>query len=630
MKQKFVLIVTVLFMFTGMVTYHSFATEKYTLELLTQPKFINWGKWSDNLLWLSGNNDFLYLDKNGDTHLDVMVIAEKKNLEILGEKEYNSDYPNGMPTNHVSAYDFNSGLALLRIARQGYYVDTNGKIIAESKDSRFPVSEGYILYSGLHDTEEYITDLNGNRKLYGWDGKTPNQWSIYVNEVHEGLVVYSDYSNQLGDFFHPRNKGYRDLLANIVIEAQFDDARPFNQELAFVKMDDKWGIIDKSGNYIASPQFDSFKKASRSGNFVPRDFLNIGPIKVRDDYTVFHDGLAAVGKNIRWIQTGPKSEYVDRKWGYVNKSGDLIVDYIYDDCSLFHENRAFVKKDGKWAIIDTAGKLLTDFEFDSAYRYMNGLAVVMQNHKFGYVDLQGNIVIEPKFDDAKYFYDGVALVKDGMLYRMINEKGDFVSDVVWPFTDVQIDPDSPEMMMYKYNDEWGLAKYVLANENDPSFDSSKWLPLIKPYDSIKFTPEGKGRTIYSIDVNMDTTFIDGDLFIRKNGERILLKAGPSGVVGEGQGINLWEDFISPDDSKLEHGETSPIDEFYGETFMTDKYGEGHHNSEWRDIGFSEIRRANEYVKNIKANGGSVQKGETYGKWLIYDVVGWSWTVPVNQ
>jgi hypothetical protein len=37
---------------------------------------------------------------------------------------------------------------------------------------------------------------------------------------------------------------------------QFDDCRSFSEGLAVVKIEDKWGYIDKTGKIVINPQFD--------------------------------------------------------------------------------------------------------------------------------------------------------------------------------------------------------------------------------------------------------------------------------------------------------------------------------------------------------------------------------------
>ena len=47
----------------------------------------------------------------------------------------------------------------------------------------------------------------------------------------------------------------------------------------------------------------------------------------------------------------------DGKYGYVNKDGVVVVDYIYDDAREQNEfGYSSVKKDGMWGCIDSKGK----------------------------------------------------------------------------------------------------------------------------------------------------------------------------------------------------------------------------------------------------------------------------------
>ena len=50
--------------------------------------------------------------------------------------------------------------------------------------------------------------------------------------------------------------GYIDKKGNIVINPQFDNAHYFRKGLAAVMIGDKWGFIDKTGKYVINPQFD--------------------------------------------------------------------------------------------------------------------------------------------------------------------------------------------------------------------------------------------------------------------------------------------------------------------------------------------------------------------------------------
>ena len=61
----------------------------------------------------------------------------------------------------------------------------------------------------------------------------------------------------------------------------------------------------------------------------------------------FNKGLAAVEKN--------------EKWGFVNKSGDIVIPLQYNYATEYNEGLALVKKDDKWGYINVMTKPLGCF-----------------------------------------------------------------------------------------------------------------------------------------------------------------------------------------------------------------------------------------------------------------------------
>ena len=51
----------------------------------------------------------------------------------------------------------------------------------------------------------------------------------------------------------------------------------------------------------------------------------------------------------------------DDKFGFVDKDGNVVVDYIYDDATEQNEyGYAGIKKDGKWGSIDSKGAVVQE------------------------------------------------------------------------------------------------------------------------------------------------------------------------------------------------------------------------------------------------------------------------------
>lgn len=78
----------------------------------------------------------------------------------------------------------------------------------------------------------------------------------YLGNFAEGLAVYSEKNHWNDNYSY----GYVDEKGNISIKAKWDSAYNFSEGLAVVKVggDDsgKWGVIDKTGNFIVEPEYD--------------------------------------------------------------------------------------------------------------------------------------------------------------------------------------------------------------------------------------------------------------------------------------------------------------------------------------------------------------------------------------
>jgi hypothetical protein len=75
-----------------------------------------------------------------------------------------------------------------------------------------------------------------------------------------------------------------------------------------------------------------------------------------------------------------------------------------------------ILQDGKWGYIDKTGKIVINPQFDNAWRFNDGLAKVRFGEKYGFIDKKGKIVINPQFDGIwGEFSEGLIEV------RLVNE-----------------------------------------------------------------------------------------------------------------------------------------------------------------------------------------------------------------
>src|ERR1700722_5416501 len=101
----------------------------------------------------------------------------------------------------------------------------------------------------------------------------------------------------------------------------------------------KWGFIDKNGKLVIPFRFDDVDldtyggfEDPNLGHFLPKPFAN------------FREGLCAVR--------------VDDHWGYIDKTGRLVIPAQYDEAGAFSEGLAFVRKSRQCGYVDRTGKLV--------------------------------------------------------------------------------------------------------------------------------------------------------------------------------------------------------------------------------------------------------------------------------
>lgn len=150
--------------------------------------------------------------------------------------------------------------------------------------------------------------------------------------------------------------GFIDETGKMVIEPQFDRAWHFAESLAPVLSSGKLGFIDKAGRFIVPAQFD-----------VPHKFWQFPHEKPKSESE--YEQAAATGK-IYDPRSGFRLQYtfhfadglalvrVGDKLGYIDGTGQFVIEPQFDDADPFDRGSARVVVDGKSFYIDRDGKIM--------------------------------------------------------------------------------------------------------------------------------------------------------------------------------------------------------------------------------------------------------------------------------
>ena len=135
---------------------------------------------------------------------------------------------------------------------------------------------------------------------------------------------------------------------------------------------------------------------------------------------------------------------VDGKWGYIDKTGVLVVKPQFDSANRFSEGLGAVAitENGvqKFGYIDSSGRMVIPPQFDQAGEFSGGLAVAEVTKdgaaKCGFIDESGHFVIPAQYTHARSFSEGLcAVTKPGEQWGYIDKTG---AMVIQPhFDDVQ-------------------------------------------------------------------------------------------------------------------------------------------------------------------------------------------------
>ena len=90
---------------------------------------------------------------------------------------------------------------------------------------------------------------------------------------------------------------------------------------------------------------------------------------------------------------------------------------------------AWVKKDGKIGMIDYTGQLILDYQFDEVGSFRDGLAWVWFDNHGGFVNTYGEVVIPPIYTYVRTFKNGKTLVGNENGHFLINTKGEIIKDL---------------------------------------------------------------------------------------------------------------------------------------------------------------------------------------------------------
>lgn len=203
------------------------------------------------------------------------------------------------------------------------------------------------------------------------------------------------------------------------------------------------GLTTASGNFKEGVPVEPFKSWYESGKIRSIYPVN-GTYKIFDEAgKITYEGPVSNGLGnglfTAYGEGGKKTAEYNYKSG---KLSGLQVRYFEGDekqewfespdyetnNSILQEGLQPVQKHGLWGYVDRTGKIIIPFKYKTAAGFKEGLAAVSLGELYGYIDKTGQVTIPIKYDYASDFKDGKAMVRSGSKSFSVDKKGKLTED----------------------------------------------------------------------------------------------------------------------------------------------------------------------------------------------------------
>lgn len=394
-----------------------------------------------------------------------------------------------IPLEYAWADVFSEGLAVVGVGdladtKYGYINKKNEVIVQPEYDQARAFSNGVavvakeneygILKWGLIDkTGEIIVPLEYDEINYETNRIDRISERILGGSIEDNPNLPIRVSKINSDGI--KQYGYIDKNGEMSIPMMYDVAGDFVNGLARVgKKDENWdmkyGYIDTKGTVVIPLEYDSPNwYVASSDTYFLQDLV---PIAKKDESGDMRSGY---------------------KFGYIDKSGAVIVQPIYESAGAFTADElapvSLYEGDSdkiKAGYIDKAGNIVIPLEYASANPFCDGLATVMKQTDdgellYGVIDKTGEEILSPEFASINIIYNVTDPQKDFLLAN----KKDSASEV-YDRAGIAILPTGTQVSGSVMSS--GYYGLIVAKQDSASgwglFDMNGKVLLSETYDSI--------------------------------------------------------------------------------------------------------------------------------------------------
>ncbi len=253
-------------------------------------------------------------------------------------------------------------------------------------------------------------------------------------EISAGIDSWPAAAKVEDEYVYIGARGY--IAINNSKLPPFEEAYPFSEDYAVVKMDGTYALIGTDGYMYAVDKTGIGQVTGSSAGYITAETdgkyalytHTFSPVTdaVYADAVISPNGLCFV-----------QNEKGD--WGIIDSEGELVVDFIYKDVAINSRNHVFekagryfiamVEDDKGWFLIDEKGNEINEARYEDAKGVEGGWIAVSNGSRWGFADFEGKLVIDYQYKDAYSFSNGLAAVNHGGEWDYITKSNRMLTDI---------------------------------------------------------------------------------------------------------------------------------------------------------------------------------------------------------
>lgn len=306
-----------------------------------------------------------------------------------------------------------------KVEKMNEYEDWHNGIAISKKDGKYGyVDDKFKLFiphqfDSANQFDEFDRAIVGSKLGNDYRWRLINKKGVYVSEAYDEIqgLGFGRYKvrNRVALSEKEKYQDYHwqviDVEGRVLTTQKYHVIDPFQEERARVCVLAKCGFMNLSGQVVIGfgqvPNADRYQMVANYSDGTRKNYLDNGQH--------FSHGLA------RTQQQG--------KYGYMDKSGKIVIPVQFLQAENFSEQVAVVKTDAGYGVIDLQGKFViqpqsnwTDLQSFSEQR-----SIFREGEYYGMIDKQGRVIVPI---DRKYSHIGK--VKNGVANIIRDNKYGFV------------------------------------------------------------------------------------------------------------------------------------------------------------------------------------------------------------